>query len=626
MNMNSPYSVWRHGGAWRQIALLTLAIVSAIHAAEPVPPGAPGPITVSGVTRVAATLSWGAASGPAGVTLVYTVQLRKRANGIAGEWIAAGETGATTKGVDGLVAATTYDVRVRAGANAVAGPWTAKENAFTTDGAPVNRAPSIPGAIAISDVTTQSARVTWGASTDADGDAVSYVVSIRKRTASATWVTAGDARATSLLLSGLSAGTGYDVRVQASDGKASSEPKILENAFVTTGEPVPAAPGAPGAITVSGVTQTAATLSWGAASGPAGVTLVYTIQLRKRVNGAAGEWVAAGETTSTTKAVDGLAAGTTYDVQVRAWAKTVAGPWTAKENAFTTVEGAPANRAPSTPGAITISNVSDQSVQLAWGASTDPEGNAVTYSVSIRKRGGTPAAWQDVGSNLTNPSLLLIGLPAGTAFDVRVQASDGKVVSEFRALENAFTTTGGEVKTNTGPTTPGDIAISEVSSRRAKISWGSSTDANGDSVVYLVALRKRLNGAAQEWGSARDTASTSLVYEELTSGMSYDVRVRAFDGKAYSDWKVKELAFITPAGDKPQPLGGVAAATVRNEAGMVVTWPSDKPGVIVIEAADSLNSTAWQKVEATVDHAGGINASALPIEGRGKFFRLRRQE
>ena len=45
-----------------------------------------------------------------------------------------------------------------------------------------NHAPGTPGPIQVSEVTAHSARISWGAATDLDGDAIAYWVSVRKRT------------------------------------------------------------------------------------------------------------------------------------------------------------------------------------------------------------------------------------------------------------------------------------------------------------------------------------------------------------------------------------------------------------------------------------------------------------
>lgn len=49
--------------------------------------------------------------------------------------------------------------------------------------------------------------------------------------------------------------------------------------------------------------------------------LAYDVQLRPRIEGKAGEWEHAAETKHRKVKVDGLKAGTVYDVRVRAWHK-----------------------------------------------------------------------------------------------------------------------------------------------------------------------------------------------------------------------------------------------------------------------------------------------------------------
>ena len=60
---------------------------------------------------------------------------------------------------------------------------------------------------------------------------------------------------------------------------------------------------------------------WWQLMGDAEAELAYDVQLRPRIEGKAGEWEHAAETKHRKVKVDGLKAGTVYDVRVRAWYK-----------------------------------------------------------------------------------------------------------------------------------------------------------------------------------------------------------------------------------------------------------------------------------------------------------------
>jgi hypothetical protein len=88
--------------------------------------------------------------------------------------------------------------------------------------------------------------------------------------------------------------------------------------------------------------------------------------------------------------------------------------------------------------------------------------------------------------------------------------------------------------------------ISKLTPRSAQIAWGPSQDPEGDQVTYSVSLRKRIEGVAQAWLPAHETRGTSLSWDGLSPNTLYEIRIRASDGKSFSDWRVKENAFRTP--------------------------------------------------------------------------------
>ena len=96
------------------------------------------------------------------------------------------------------------------------------------------------------------------------------------------------------------------------------------------------------------------------------------------------------------------------------------------------------NNAPTQPGAITPSNVTSNSASIAWVASTDSDGDTITYEVEYGVN-NTPG-WTSAGTTNTQ-SRLLTSLQPETTYVVRVRATDGKGgASSWRELDPAFTT------------------------------------------------------------------------------------------------------------------------------------------------------------------------------------------
>jgi len=81
---------------------------------------------------------------------------------------------------------------------------------------------------------------------------------------------------------------------------------------------------------------------------------------------------------------------------------------------------------------------------------------------------------------------------------------------------------------NSLPSQPATLSAAAVTSRSATVSWGASTDGDGDPITYQVDYRQ--NGAVP-WTSGGSTSSTSRVLNDLVSAQSYDVRITPNDGK-----------------------------------------------------------------------------------------------
>jgi mono/diheme cytochrome c family protein len=130
-----------------------------------------------------------------------------------------------------------------------------------------NSPPTQPGALSASAITTSSATVSWGASTDPDGDTITYQVDYRQNGA-VNWSNGGSTTSTSQSLGGLSAEQSYDVRVTPNDGTGDGPDRTATNLFQTTA-PVQTACLELGALAYDNWTKTDA---GGSGSLPAGET------------------------------------------------------------------------------------------------------------------------------------------------------------------------------------------------------------------------------------------------------------------------------------------------------------------------------------------------------------------
>lgn len=192
--------------------------------------------------------------------------------------------------------------------------------------------PPLPAPATVTAVAASptSVTVTWSAVTGATG----YVVQYRAQGTS-TWTDRTEVTTLTDTITGLTAGTTYQVRVIAKGNDTTSgdsNPSIVQ--VVTTPPPALAAPAG-----LSGGTPTATTIpaTWSAVTGATGYVLRY------RETGTT-PWTTRTEVTATNDTITGLTASTGYDLQVMAKGNGTTNsdsPWSSTVTATTAATFAP---------------------------------------------------------------------------------------------------------------------------------------------------------------------------------------------------------------------------------------------------------------------------------------------
>jgi len=183
--------------------------------------------------------------------------------------------------------------------------------------------------------------------------------------------------------------------------------------------PVTTVCGVPAGLASSGVTTTAATISWGAASN----ALSYKVQYR--IVGAA-SWTATTSTT-TSKALSGLTSASNYEFQVQ----TVCSSGSSAFSTSGTFTTATVSTTCNVPASLASSAITSSTATISWGAAI----GANSYNVQYRIVGA--ASW--LATTSTTTSKALTGLTASSNYEFQVQTVCSAGSSAFSA-SGLFTT------------------------------------------------------------------------------------------------------------------------------------------------------------------------------------------
>ena len=198
--------------------------------------------------------------------------------------------------------------------------------------------------------------------------------------------------------------------------------------------------------------------------------------------------------------------------------------------------------APSAPSAPTISAVTATGFTVTW---TEPAntGPAITgYTVQYRETGGS---WADAGHSGTGRTLTLTGLTAGTAYEVRVQATNAEGTSAWSAAATATTT----AAPNEAPTfsSPAAFSVAENTTAAGTV---TATDADADDSVTGYTI----TGGADQAKFSIDTNTGALTFNtapnfeapaDADTDNAYVVEVTATSGTSTRELTATQSITVT---------------------------------------------------------------------------------
>ena len=293
--------------------------------------------------------------------------------------------------------------------------------------------------------------------------------------------------------------------------------------------------GAPSGLASSGITTTAATVSWTAVSGAVSYDVDYKLTTSST-------WTnAATATTSTSVAISGLTASSVYDWQVRTNCSGGSSTYTAAQ--FTTAS-APVCNAPS---GLASSAVTTTGATVSWTAVS----GALNYDVDYKLT--TSSTWTNAATATTSTSVAINGLSSSSVYDWRVRTncsfgSSGYTAAQFTTLVPC--------------TAPTGLTSSAVTSVSATVSWTAVTAASS----YAVDYKLTTSSTWTSFSAAQTGTSANLT--GLTASSAYDWRVSATCPSGTTAFTAAQ--FTTTAPPACNAPSGLSSAVTSNSA--TVTW------------------------------------------------------
>ena len=465
--------------------------------------------------------------------------------------------------------------------------------------------PGRPGPIKVSEVTANNALIQWSASDAGEGSQVIYEVQLRRRLdgGPTEWYAAAKAIKTGVAVDGLKPGQLYEVRVRGWVDNVAGPWQIKEHAFKTLGGDHneghgdgegkgdregndgeghddgeregdhEGGSGEGGEVDlrlawVKGEAEAHVAVLWWQLMDDAEGKLAYDVQLRPRIEGKAGEWEHATETTHREVKMDGLKAGTVYDVRVRAWHEKKPGPWKVREHVFTTMGGEVDGGDSEPDGDGENENVgpviawikagaSDKIAEIGWRLLREFD-REVIFEVQIRERAGEEVGEWRHEAETAKRGIHVDGLHPNTTYDARVRGWLGDKPGEWKIREAAFRTKqagkgddpsdeGGE-DGQVGVPEIAQIKADDIGPRAGVAKWDLVHEMDAK-VEYDVQIRIRVEDKAGEWKHEAETAKNSIIIDGLKPDTLYEIRVRPWANKKAGEWKVLEHAFKTRKGE-----------------------------------------------------------------------------
>jgi hypothetical protein len=385
--------------------------------------------------------------------------------------------------------------------------------------------------------------------------------------------------------------------MQSADGRASSP-------AVRTAKPL-FMPHAVAAPALAQGTGSNLVVTWSAPAADSTHSAATTYNLRSSPSGT-GTWTSVSSVASP-YTLTGLIAGAAFDTEVQAANTAGTSAWSPVSTLAT------ASAAPNAPATPTLVRGTGSNLTITWSAPLTDTGHSAASTYNLRSSPSGAGTWTTV-SGVTSP-YTLIGLTAGTAYDVEVQGGNVGGTGAWSAISTLTTTAAGSFAPNapsiTSVAPPPDGTVTKLT-----VTWTAPVTDGSHSAAIGYNVRTSPTGAGT-WTTVNNATSPCTV-TGLTGATAIDVEVQATNAAGSGAWSI--ITTATTRGASVAPANLVAASTQTHGASVA---PSGGVNLFAVAAPTAVTgaSFAWSTSNTVVPTTGLIAAgSDGQTNGWGQFF------
>ncbi|MGN1418922.1 MAG: fibronectin type III domain-containing protein [Acutalibacteraceae bacterium] len=410
------------------------------------------------------------------------------------------------------------------------------------------------GSVKATNVTYNSATITWGKVSKASGYQVEQYNASKKK-----WVQVGKdlkSSVTSLNVSKLTTGTTYKYRVRAFSKSVFG--KITYGAYSSTLSVKPM-PAKPASFKATPKTQSIV-LSWGKVSGATG----YYVQ---QYNSSSKKWVTVSKPKTNTVEIKKLKINTTYSFRVAAYRtvskKTYVGSYTSTLKATTAL------------GQVTsfkVSSVKPASAKLSWKAVSEAKGYYIKqYNSSTKK-------WTTVKTVDAKTLSYTLKTTPNTSYKMCVTAYVTISKKNYTGKDSSAVS----FKTTVAPAT--NLKASQSTPTSVALTWTKASNVTGYYVQQYI---------SKTWKTIKTTTGASYTVENLVPGTKYSFRVVSYYSSSKYCGAATSTASITPTVAAAKDL----KASSGTPTSVVLSWTkaSGVSGYLVQQSV----SGKWTTIKTT---------------------------